>query len=219
MSWLRRHALQRAAALLVVLAVSPFRSSRVATITVSTARARAVTDARRLAATVHAAGPAGATVTGSDTGGDGRRPGAAVARPWQHACLGSHAARGPPAVLRTLSRSAAVAFPALPDLRHCTAPAWPWCSRIRRSECDSHPRARLLGVGLIALWLTPARAEEPSTEELQRELKAMKAQLEQLQQKMKKQEEVIKKLSKPKAAPPRRRRRPPRRRRRRPRRS
>lgn len=58
-----------------------------------------------------------------------------------------------------------------------------------------------LGAGLIvALWLTPATAEEPSTEQLQRELNAMKAQLEQLQERMKVQQELIDKLSREKPA-------------------
>ena len=53
-----------------------------------------------------------------------------------------------------------------------------------------------LGAGLmVALWLTPAPAEEPSTEQLQRELNAMKAQLEQLQERMKTQQELIDKLT------------------------
>ena len=60
----------------------------------------------------------------------------------------------------------------------------------------------LFGIGLVALWLTPARAEEPSNQQLQQELKAMKAQLQQLQEQMKKQAEVIERLSKPKGAPP-----------------
>ena len=60
----------------------------------------------------------------------------------------------------------------------------------------------LLGAGLVALWLAPARAQDPSAEELQRELKAMKAQLQQLQEKMEKQQELIDKLSKQKGAAP-----------------
>jgi hypothetical protein len=45
------------------------------------------------------------------------------------------------------------------------------------------------------------RARGQTPEELQHDLKAMKAQLDELQQKMKKQEELIDKLSKPTAAP------------------
>jgi len=62
--------------------------------------------------------------------------------------------------------------------------------------------ARLLGAGLVALWLQPARADDSSTEELQRELKAMRAQLQQLQQKMEKQQELIDKLTRQKEAAP-----------------
>jgi len=54
----------------------------------------------------------------------------------------------------------------------------------------------------VALWLQSARAEDPSVEDLQQELKAMKAQLQQLQDKMQKQEQLIEKLSKQKAAVP-----------------
>ena len=68
--------------------------------------------------------------------------------------------------------------------------------RIMRGACW------FLGVGLVALALEPARAEDPSAEEMQRELKAMKAQLQQLQQKMEKQQELIEKLSKQKGATP-----------------
>jgi len=52
----------------------------------------------------------------------------------------------------------------------------------------------------------PARAQdpsahEPSAEEMQREMQALREQLQQLQQKMEKQERLIEQLSKPKAAP------------------
>ena len=60
----------------------------------------------------------------------------------------------------------------------------------------------LCGAGLVALSLQPARADDPSTEELQRELKAMKAQLQQLQEKMEKQQQLIEKLSRQKEATP-----------------
>lgn len=60
----------------------------------------------------------------------------------------------------------------------------------------------LLGAGLVALWLAPARAQDPSAEELQRELKAMKAQLQQLQEKMEKQQELIDALSRQRAGTP-----------------
>lgn len=60
----------------------------------------------------------------------------------------------------------------------------------------------LLSAGLVALCLEPARADDPSAEELQRELKAMKAQLQQLQQKMEKQQELIDKLTTQKSAAP-----------------
>jgi hypothetical protein len=53
----------------------------------------------------------------------------------------------------------------------------------------------LLGLGLVALALQPARADDPSTEELQRELKAMRTQLEQLQKQMEKQQQLIDRLS------------------------
>lgn len=61
--------------------------------------------------------------------------------------------------------------------------------RIMRGACW------LFGAGLVALALQPARAEDPSTEELQRELKAMRVQLRQLQKQMEKQQELIDKLS------------------------
>src|SRR5215813_12215696 len=60
----------------------------------------------------------------------------------------------------------------------------------------------LLGAGLVALSLQSARAEDPSVEDLQRELKAMQRQLQQLQENMQKQQELIDKLSKQQAATP-----------------
>jgi hypothetical protein len=62
-------------------------------------------------------------------------------------------------------------------------------------------RRRLIAVALVvavAMSMAPRarRVAAQTTEELQRELKAMQAQLEALQQKMKKQEEPINKLSK-----------------------
>lgn len=60
----------------------------------------------------------------------------------------------------------------------------------------------VLGAGLVALWLVPARAEDPSAAELQREMKAMKAQLQLMQEKMQKQQELIDKLTKQKEAAP-----------------
>jgi hypothetical protein len=63
---------------------------------------------------------------------------------------------------------------------------------------------RPLGIGLavvIAGMLSPPDAYGQTVEQMQRDLKAMKAELQQLQEKMKKQEELIEKLSKQKAAP------------------
>ena len=57
----------------------------------------------------------------------------------------------------------------------------------------------LLGAGLVALSLQSARAEDPSVEDLQRELKAMQRQLQQLQENMQKQQELIDKLSRERA--------------------
>ena len=55
---------------------------------------------------------------------------------------------------------------------------------------------------ILALYAAAAFAEDPTVEQLQREMKAMKAQFEQMQQKLKQQDELIQKLSKEKAAPP-----------------
>lgn len=57
-----------------------------------------------------------------------------------------------------------------------------------------------LAVAIVGL-LSPAGAHGQTAEDLQHDLKAMQAQLQQLQGKMKKQEELIEKLSKQKAAP------------------
>jgi hypothetical protein len=63
---------------------------------------------------------------------------------------------------------------------------------------------RPLRIGLaiaIAGMLSPPGAYSQTVEELQRDLKAMKAEMQQLQEKMKKQEELIEGLSKQKAVP------------------
>jgi len=69
----------------------------------------------------------------------------------------------------------------------------------------SIPRLRgLAGIAIgavLGLQLATAYAEEPSAAQLQSEMKAMREQLRQLQEKMQKQDEVIQRLSKPKAAP------------------
>ena len=60
-----------------------------------------------------------------------------------------------------------------------------------------------VGMAVIALVVFCAiRARGQTAEELQHDLNAMKTQLDELQQKMKKQEELINKLSKEKAPPP-----------------
>ena len=55
---------------------------------------------------------------------------------------------------------------------------------------------------ILALYAAAAFAEDPTVEQLQQEMKAMKAQFEQMQQKLKQQDELIQKLSKEKAAAP-----------------
>ena len=54
---------------------------------------------------------------------------------------------------------------------------------------------------ILGLRLTAASAEEPTVEQLQREMKAMKEQFEQMQEKLKQQQQTIDRLSKQKAAP------------------
>jgi len=61
--------------------------------------------------------------------------------------------------------------------------------------------AAVLAIGVVLAPGAPGVVGQ-TTDELQRELKAMKAQLDELQQKMKKQEELINKLSKQKPATP-----------------
>lgn len=102
MSWLRRHTLQRAAALLVVLAV----------LAVPVAQSRHhhgldSTDSGRdgcavCAATVHAPALVAPLSPPLALVAVGVAPAPPVARAWQHAGLGAHATRGPPAVLHTL---------------------------------------------------------------------------------------------------------------------
>jgi hypothetical protein len=58
--------------------------------------------------------------------------------------------------------------------------------RIVRRTCP------LVVTGLVALWLAPARAEEPSTEQMRRELKAMQAELRQLKDTLKEQQDLMK---------------------------
>ena len=57
-----------------------------------------------------------------------------------------------------------------------------------------------LAVAIVGM-LSPPGAYGQTVEDLQRDLKAMKAEMQQLQEKMKKQEELIESLSKQKAAP------------------
>ena len=54
---------------------------------------------------------------------------------------------------------------------------------------------------VLGLRLTAVAEEQPTVEELQREMKAMKQQFEQMQSKMKDQQRLIDRLSQPKAAP------------------
>jgi len=66
----------------------------------------------------------------------------------------------------------------------------------------SNHRALRVGLAIAVVgMLSPAGAHGQTTEDLQRDLKAMKTQLQQLQDKMKKQDELIEKLSKQKIAP------------------
>jgi hypothetical protein len=53
---------------------------------------------------------------------------------------------------------------------------------------------------VLALSATAASAEAPTVEQLQQEMKAMRAQFEQMQEKLKQQDELIQKLSKEKSA-------------------
>jgi len=55
---------------------------------------------------------------------------------------------------------------------------------------------------ILALCAAAAFAEDPTVQQLQQEMKAMKAQFEQMQQKLKQQDELIQKLSREKAAAP-----------------
>ena len=102
MTWLRRHTLQRAAALLVVLAVLaiPVALSR-------HHHGLDGADAGRdgcavCAATVHAPALVAPLTPPLGLVAVGAAPAQPVARVWQHACLGAHTTRGPPAVLHTL---------------------------------------------------------------------------------------------------------------------
>jgi hypothetical protein len=66
---------------------------------------------------------------------------------------------------------------------------------------DHRPLRIGLTVAIVGM-LSPPGAYGQTVEDLQRDLKAMKAELQQLQEKMKKQEELIERLSKEKEAPP-----------------
>ena len=65
-----------------------------------------------------------------------------------------------------------------------------------------HRRSAFVGLVAAALATSPTGARGQTVEELRRDLKSMKAQLEELQEKMKKQEELIEKLSSQPSATP-----------------